>query len=40
MSPASRVFELRYQDGLDIITVIDPASRVATYVLRPGGADA
>jgi hypothetical protein len=38
MSPAARIFELRYRDGLDILSVIDSRSRVATYVL-PGGAD-
>lgn len=38
MSPASRIYDLRYRDGLDIESVIDRDSKVATYVLKPGGA--
>lgn len=39
MSPAARVYDLRYKVGVDITSVIHPESRVATYVLRSGGAD-
>ncbi|QVL46680.1 MAG: hypothetical protein KFB96_12945 [Thiocapsa sp.] len=39
MSPAARVYDLRYKVGVDILSVINPDSRVATYILKPGGAD-
>jgi hypothetical protein len=37
MSPAARIFDLKYRDGLNVMSVIDPSTRVATYVLLPGG---
>lgn len=38
MSPAARVYDLRHKVGVDILSVINPDSRIATYVLV-GGAD-
>ncbi len=39
MSPAARIFDLRWKVGLAIEKITDPRSKVATYTLKPGGAD-
>ena len=36
MSPAARIYDLRYRHGLDIIAMYDRATKIATYVLMRG----
>ena len=38
LSPAARIFDLRYRHGLDIRAIYDSETRVATYVLMRGRA--
>jgi hypothetical protein len=38
LSPAARIYDLKYKDGLDILSVPDPDTRIAMYHLL-GGAD-
>lgn len=37
LAPAARVWELRHVEGYAILTDPHPVSRIATYVLMPGG---
>ncbi len=38
LSPAARIYDLKFKDGLDILSVPDPDTRIAMYHLL-GGAD-